>query len=399
MNKEPTARFLTGCYIAALGAVACLSLASHLTLDNTLKAHAGAASVINVSGRQRMLSQRIASLAAQYELGDDQARTELRDAIDEFEHAHRKLVHGSAGAGANDAPRLHALYFSGPQPLDAQMHAYVARARRIAAMSRTDPRMQGELAPLFAAARRPLLDGLNRVTAEHQLVSEAQLRRLKAMQLGAFLLVLATLAAEAFGVFRPMVKRIIRYTGELNYAATTDTLTGAANRRSFAQRAEEELARARRHGRPTALLAIDADRFKSVNDAHGHAVGDAVLVALSRTVAGVLRPSDLFGRMGGEEFAVLLPETTLEGAELAAERLRAAIADIRVPVGATALQFTVSLGVTEFTSGEADLKAAMERADKALYQAKLDGRNRFVSAPAPSPRLELVDAQVRTVAA
>ena len=392
---------MTACYIAALSAVACLSLASHLMLNRTLKAHAGAASVINISGRQRMLSQRIASLAAQYELGDDQARRDLASTIDEFESAHNGLLHhpgAIAAAPPSDTLRLHALYYGGTTPLDPQVHAYIARARRIAAMSRFDPRLRQELPALFAEAKRPLLDGLNQVTAEHQRVSEAQLRRLKAMQLGAFLLVLATLAAEALGVFRPMVKRIVRYTRELSYAATTDALTGAANRRSFTHRAEAELGRARRYGRPTALLAIDADRFKSVNDTYGHGVGDQVLASLSVTAASALRPSDLFGRMGGEEFAVLLPETDLAGAEPVAERLRAAIAAARVPTDRGELQFTVSLGVTEIAATETDLRAAMERADKALYRAKQEGRDRWISSPPPTPRLELVAPAIGALA-
>ena len=239
--------------MAALGTVACLSLASHLVLNQTLKAHVGAASVINVSGRQRMLSQRIASLAAQYELGDDQARRDLVSSVAEFETAHQRLVHHGLPSTTtpDDAPRLRMLYFGGGTPLDPQVHAYIARARRIAGLARSDPRMRPELSELFASARRPLLEGLNRVTAEHQRVSEEQLQRLQVMQLSALLLVLFTLSAEALGVFRPMVNRIMRYTRELNHAATTDALTGAANRRSFFSRARGELGRARRHDRPT----------------------------------------------------------------------------------------------------------------------------------------------------
>ena len=370
-------------------------------LDRTLKAHAGAASVINISGRQRMLSQRIASLAAQYGLGDEMARRDLSSSVDEFETAHNRLLHDRgpiSAAPPDDTLLLHELYYGGTTPLDPQVHAFIARARRIAAMSRSDPRMRQELPALFAAAKRPLLDGLNRVTAEHQRVSEAQLRRLKAMQLGAFLLVLATLGAEAVGVFRPMVKQIVRYTRELSHAATTDALTGAANRRSFTYRAEAELGRARRYGRPTALLAIDADRFKSVNDTYGHGVGDQVLASLSATAASLLRPSDLFGRMGGEEFAVLLPETDLVDAEAVAERLRMAIAAACVPLEIGALQFTVSLGVTEFAPTEIDLRAASERADKALYRAKQEGRNRWVSSPPPTLRLELIEPAVGALA-
>lgn len=386
MSAEPSARSLTAAYVAALGAVAALSFVSHFMLDHALKAHAGAASVINASGRQRMLSQRISGLAAQYALGDPTARPALRATIDEFEAAHERLVHGApGGAGSASAtPRLQALYFSGPAPLDAMTRRYIACARRVLVEKSDDPHRTVDLAELFATSRRPLLLALDAVTVEHERVSDLQLERLKLMQLVSFLLVLATLAAEAVGVFRPMVRRIVRHTAELHRAATTDPLTGALNRRSFTQRACDELSRSARHGRRVSLLMVDADRFKDINDTHGHGVGDEVLVALSAALEHTLRPSDLVGRLGGEEFAVLLPETALAEAEFTAERLRAAVARLRVPGAGGEVAFTISLGATQFAPGERSLKPAMDRADTALYAAKTGGRDRVATVPAPA---------------
>jgi diguanylate cyclase (GGDEF)-like protein len=376
--------------------IAAMSLASHVVLDRTLVAHAGAASVINVSGRQRMLSQRIASLAAQSALGDTVARRDLKAATDSFELAHRQLLQGdpTIGLPGPSSPELKSLYYGGSDPLDAQVHAYIAHARLIEALPAGDPRLRAALPPLFAAARKPLLAKLNAVTAEHQRMSEVQLQALKRLQMASLVLVILTLVAEALGIFRPMVRKIIRYTSDLNRAATIDSLTGVFNRRSFTERGLTELARAGRYGRETALLMIDADRFKAVNDTHGHGVGDDVLVALTSTLSLALRPSDLLGRLGGEEFAVILPETGLEGAQDTAERLRKAVSALRVPTPSGQLSFTISIGVTDFAPGETGLKPALDRADSALYAAKSAGRDRVATAPRP----QLLSRGVRTVA-
>jgi diguanylate cyclase (GGDEF)-like protein len=115
--------------------------------------------------------------------------------------------------------------------------------------------------------------------------------------------------------------------------ATTDQLTGAPNRRAFLANAEAEVARARRHGRPLAVIALDVDHFKRVNDTWGHAAGDRVLVEVARQVMRTLRPGDELGRLGGEEFAVVLPESDAGQAAVVADRLRAMMADTPIPVG------------------------------------------------------------------
>lgn len=380
--RDLSGRSLTMAYVAALVVIALMTLASHVTLDSMMKEHEGAASVVNVSGRQRMLSQRIVSLASQLALDRPEARADLVAALDQFEASHRDLVQGAAAASGPAAvdPALHALYFQGAYPLDAAVTDFVARGRRLAAMQADEVRRSDDLARIVAAAREPLLTALNSVVTYHQQSSERALRMLEWMQTGSLAVVLLTLLIEALLIFRPMVLRISAYTRTLMTLATFDPLTQALNRRSFNDRAAAELARARRYGRTTAILLLDADRFKAVNDTHGHAAGDAVLQALSGAVASLLRPSDLFGRLGGEEFGVLLAETGGPGAMLAAERIRQAIADLRVQTSEGPLTFTISIGVAEVASDEATVQAAMARADQALYQAKAAGRNRVVAA-------------------
>ncbi|TPG51967.1 sensor domain-containing diguanylate cyclase [Sphingomonas glacialis] len=163
---------------------------------------------------------------------------------------------------------------------------------------------------------------------------------------------------------------------ELRLVAQVDQLTGALTRRGFVEQAEREIARARRNGRFGTLVMIDLDHFKLVNDTHGHAAGDQVLRALSDVISSSLRPSDIFGRLGGEEFAVLLPETTGDDAGFAIERLRQAIATHPISLENSAtLHVTASFGLANFTSGTPSFAAWLKQADAMLYAAKAAGRN------------------------
>jgi diguanylate cyclase (GGDEF)-like protein len=165
--------------------------------------------------------------------------------------------------------------------------------------------------------------------------------------------------------------------------AAIDDLTGLFRRAHFLREAHREISRARRNGKPLSALMIDADHFKRVNDEHGHAGGDAVLQALAAMLIDATRETDVVGRLGGEEFAVLLPDADLEGALIAAERLRAAVQETPVPVATGTLHVTVSVGIAQWSSAE-DTDALLRRADGAMYTAKDLGRNCVVVAEASS---------------
>jgi len=166
----------------------------------------------------------------------------------------------------------------------------------------------------------------------------------------------------------------------LHELATTDGLTGALSRRAFFAAVEQEAERSSRYGGKMSLMMIDLDHFKKVNDRHGHAAGDRALKLAAQAIRTGLRDIDALGRMGGEEFAVLLPQTTLAGAVEVAERLRKAVAAIAIPVDPQPMtvQLTVSIGVAERPDDETDFDRVLSRADAALYRAKEEGRNRVV---------------------
>lgn len=165
---------------------------------------------------------------------------------------------------------------------------------------------------------------------------------------------------------------------QLNYLAQTDPLTGIANRRQLLDRGEEEISRSRRYRTPLSVLMLDIDHFKLVNDTFGHHLGDQVLIVIAVTCSKLLRNIDLIGRYGGEEFAILLPETNAAQAEIAAERLRKGILNETVTTHAGYIRVTVSIGIAELTPEDKSFMALLDRADQALYKAKQSGRNQVV---------------------
>lgn len=177
--------------------------------------------------------------------------------------------------------------------------------------------------------------------------------------------------------------KIKEYAEQMARLAITDPLTGICNRRHFFQCAEDELLRAQRYERPMSVLLMDIDNFKNINDTFGHAAGDETLVTMSRTCENSLRQNDLFGRLGGEEFGTVMPETGILKSTEVAERLRMTLGDLCISFEGNAIRFTVSIGVSEYTPGDKTIENIMKRADEALYQAKKSGRNRVITHGGP----------------
>ena len=165
------------------------------------------------------------------------------------------------------------------------------------------------------------------------------------------------------------------------HAADHDHLTGASSRRAFFELAARDQARALRHGVPLSLLLFDVDHFKRINDSYGHAAGDRVLVEIVQRANAAVRSIDAVARLGGEEFAVLLPDTGADTALLVAERLRRGLERSPDAAGGIDVGYTVSIGVATLGRGES-IEAMLSRADAALYTVKAGGRNAVAAAPA-----------------
>jgi diguanylate cyclase (GGDEF)-like protein len=169
---------------------------------------------------------------------------------------------------------------------------------------------------------------------------------------------------------------------QLRALADTDALTGVSNRRALLDRAAEEFQRSRRYGHPLCVAMLDIDAFKAVNDQHGHAAGDQVLVQVAAVCQAQLRAGiDHCGRLGGEEFAILLPETEASGAQVFAERLRAAIRALHCDAAGQAFGVSASIGVAALQPEDGGFDSLLSRADAALYRAKGAGRDRVMMAP------------------
>ncbi|KDB51253.1 response regulator/GGDEF domain-containing protein [Sphaerotilus natans subsp. natans DSM 6575] len=200
-------------------------------------------------------------------------------------------------------------------------------------------------------------------------------------------LLLATLlpvpiAGLGAGITLRLIVALDQARSRAEQLALTDALTGVRNRRWFMTQAALEFERATRHGRSLALVLIDVDHFKRVNDEHGHQTGDRLLVEIAQTCAATLRRTDLLARFGGEEFIVLLPETGQREAVRLAERMRQAVqAGLRDPQHPLQVPVTISLGVVAMSAATPTLDALIRATDQALYDAKRAGRDRVHTLP------------------
>jgi len=224
-----------------------------------------------------------------------------------------------------------------------------------------------------------LLSLMAPVTIQFALQDVVELRAMAAA--GLMYLVASIRATRSSGAFW---RRTFQLSWELQQAHTlahnlsrTDEVTGLNNRRAFTELCDRALEQARRYLRPLSLVMLDIDHFKEVNDTYGHAAGDRVLQALAGAIRGAARDADIAGRLGGEEFAVMLPETGGAEATMLAERLRTVVTGLRVLHDGVTITFTCSLGVATRNDDVAALDTLLSRADQALYRAKRQGRDRI----------------------
>jgi diguanylate cyclase (GGDEF)-like protein len=198
--------------------------------------------------------------------------------------------------------------------------------------------------------------------------------------LGVIAFVAALLFALTVAALQPIIRALLREQ-KLVEMSTHDGLTGLYNHAHMQEQLGNELARSKRYGRPLSVLMIDIDRFKAVNDTHGHQAGDDVLRRLAQCLQLAARTQDIVSRYGGEEFMLILPETGSEAAMIMAERLRADVASMRLMTKGHEFTVTISIGVVTYDTdaGEATQRDLVEVADKALYASKDGGRNRVTA--------------------
>lgn len=188
------------------------------------------------------------------------------------------------------------------------------------------------------------------------------------------LFIFISLIIVSWGWSRLKVKQA-EYAKELELMATTDNLTGLANRHSLLKDGALEFERAKRFYHAFSVLLVDIDYFKKINDTFGHANGDKALTTLAKELTAQTRKIDIVARLGGEEFVIILPETTIHDANIVAEKLRKNVMHIKIPTKERSFSFTISIGISIWNQKDKDLKSTIDRADRYMYQAKENGRN------------------------
>lgn len=379
-------RHFTIAYVAALLLIALVAGATHWIVDRIARDQAIFTSQIEIAARQPMLVQRAAFLVSRLTDGPDDERTpariELGQAIDKMEDIHKALIAGTEldGIELYQSNNVDRLYFEPPINLDQQVRRFIGLARALIDMPDDGlATADTTISELMAEANGNLPVNLEAAVSIYEAEARthvARLRHILAVMLG---LLIATLVAEALLLFRPLFIRVRDQQQTLLDMARTDPLTNSHNRRSFIALAEAEHARIRRSGKPASLLMLDIDKFKNINDSYGHGVGDEAIRDMADTCLANLRGADFLGRIGGEEFCIVLPDTNERDALQAAEKIRAAIEASETDAGGgTKISFTVSIGLAEIRQDSDSLHKVMEIADTRLYAAKQGGRNRVV---------------------
>ncbi len=391
--KDPSG-YLTIVYILALGVIALLASVSHTMITQMTSAQKETAEIVYIAGRQRVTAQQVALHIS----GFVNEKTPENWALVEnsyfsFKLGHDYLVHGyleEKTGSVEMSPQVYKIYFSDPVNLHRQAQNYIALVDEFLKLDEEQtPESKYKAFQTVSTnlATGELIQGLDIAAQQYQEEALAKINRLNRMQKGVFAFLLIALLLEATFIFRPLVSYVKKYSAQLLNMALKDTLTGLDNRRSFMQLAEAELSRARRHKTNVCVVLSDIDKFKAVNDTYGHAAGDDVLVHLAGILKKMIRKEDVFGRIGGEEFAFVLPQTNLEQGVKMMEKLRHEIETTPCPVkkddgSEMRLTYTSSFGLVFMDNENEDIDALLKRADAALYEAKEAGRNKVVVAKA-----------------
>jgi len=379
-GEERPVNLLTGAYILALSAIALLSISAHVVLGLVVEDQETTGTVINLSAQQRTLSQSIALHAERYRLaGEEVERQALGDSVEELRRVHALLLEGGHDNLLPDEmpAEIHAIYFDPAHRLSERLLSLADAGALLAAPVSSSADQSAGLATIRGLTDGSLRRDLSRVVTIYEEASYERIELLETLQGGVLAIIIGTLLAEALLIFRPLVRRVHTYASQLFRLAMTDTMTGTSNRRAFMELSQREISRAGRHGHALSVLMMDIDKFKSINDTFGHAVGDEAIKHLVACAEAVLRPEDTVGRLGGEEFAVIMPYTNAEQAATVGERIRAHV-EATVLTASTGQQipFTVSIGVCPVDAADETVEPALNHADMALYQSKTGGRNR-----------------------
>jgi diguanylate cyclase (GGDEF)-like protein len=250
------------------------------------------------------------------------------------------------------SPELNALYYAAPFNVDKSVKFFTASIKMALEIVPAKKQMSFDIDSFdfMILARDSLLEGLHEVVSQYEIEGLNRVEKLKSIQDLVFWMMILTIIIEALFIFRPMVFRMSRYAKRLQYEATYDALSGILNRGAFNLLADNAIASAKRNKLPLGVIIGDIDFFKCVNDNYGHVVGDKVIKSVADGLNESIRNSDVLARFGGEEYVILLPQTTIQDTHLLACKLRQKISELTLGTEEKVLNVTMSFGVAELIS-------------------------------------------------
>ncbi|MCZ6798329.1 MAG: diguanylate cyclase [Gammaproteobacteria bacterium] len=375
-------------YLGTLVFIAALITASIIIIDYIAAEESRMIEVNDIGGRQRMLSERTVHLLLEYAVETDPAaRDRIVELIDlvliPFDRTHNLLIRGQLPNGQMVifSDNIDDIFFDAPEYLDKKARIFIYNTREVLERGWSPTLVSNYyFKQLRAAAKQDLHSSLQVLAAQYTENSKVRITRLRmivAMLLGGIVVVLFGVGAF---VLIPMFRRIENQERELHKQAFIDPLTNCHNRRSFLTNAATAFERSRRYNHSFALLYIDIDHFKAINDTYGHAVGDEAIKQMTRICQENIRESDILGRLGGDEFGIILQECDLGYAIQTAEKLRARVSEHIIAGDTMTIRLSISIGAVTVLDRDDDAFDILRRADKNLYEAKQAGRNLVIAA-------------------
>jgi diguanylate cyclase (GGDEF)-like protein len=375
-------------YFGVLAFIAALIAVSVLAIDYIAAEESLMTELDEIGSRQQLLSERIVHLTLEYAATKDASSREgfvsmIEQSLKLFDNNHQLLIRVQLENGhvLGFAQKVDDIFFGPPVFLDEKARIFIYNTREVLLRDWTPGLISSfYFEELRHATLSDLHSGLEFLGAQYSLNGQERivyLRIIIASLLGGIILVLI---GVGFFVFKPLFQRINDQEQELKHLAFIDPLTNCHNRRSFLTSAEIEFERSHRYHHAFSILFLDIDYFKKINDRFGHAVGDLAIKQLTAIFLDSIRGSDILGRIGGDEFGIVLLDSNLEKATQIAEKLRLNVERFVCSGELSELKFSISVGVASMISSDTNAYDTLKRADRNLYTSKNAGRNTVVGA-------------------
>lgn len=389
--KKDAAGSLTKAYVTAFLLIAIVSIGVHFVASSITQIQQTSIRNSYYINQERALVEQISAYSTKhFSMGEELDYDLTVQAIEQMKENHAKIAESLKISSLLNpkSVALDRVYYQEPFFLDENIQDFIKQAELYTSYETTDKTSERKEAYQFIQRKATSLlqPILNKAMADYQKEVISRIETYHTIQLVGLLVVLAVLLFEAAFIFHPLATKTRVYHNMLLKQALEDPLTKLSNRRAFMLRSEAAKKTAYRDNEQMIVALTDLDHFKSVNDTYGHDIGDAVLKHFSSVLKKSLRGGDIIGRIGGEEFAVVLPKTNFETGKEALERLCHDVENNPCPYISAAgtqekLVYTVSIGFTNVSfNKDMSIDELLKKADEALYEAKEGGRNRAVYA-------------------